>query len=312
MSLEACLPANLQGPSTSITRLAVGLSGAGVYRVDAAGQPFVLKVSSGDEPLANWHRTVHLQQLAANAGLAPTVVHTDEAQRAVLSAFVVNRSFPAFYATPSTREAALTLLGRTLRRVHQLPLPPDTEPKDTRAFLAGLWSTLEASCKLPPFTADAVHRVLTEQPPPSERALVLSHNDVNPTNLAYDGEKLMLLDWETCGPNDPFVDLAAISVFLRMDEASCVSLLTAYEGAAVMRLPARFGYNRRLVAALCGALFLQVAVRNGHAGAVGETLDATPSLAENQQRMRGGALNVATADGQWAFGLSLLKYSLAL
>lgn len=312
MSLEACLPPTLRGPFTTITRMATGLSGAGVYRVEASGQALVLKVSREGAPLEAWRRTVQVQQLAARAGLAPEVIHTDETRRAVVSTLVVNRSFPAFYATPSTREAALTILGHTLRRVHHLPVPEGAEPLDSRAVLGGLWSTLEASGRLPAFTGEAVQRVLGEQPPASEHALVLSHNDVNPTNLAYDGEKLLLLDWETCGPNDPFVDLAAISVFLRMDEASCLRLLTAHAGAPVTRLPPRFGYQRRLVAALCGALFVQVAVRNGHVGAVGETLETTPSLLDNQQRTRVGGQNVATPEGQWSFGLSLLKYSLAL
>jgi thiamine kinase-like enzyme len=48
----------------------------------------------------------------------------------------------------------------------------------------------------------------------------VSHNDVNPTNLVYDGENLLLLDWDTAGSNDPFYDLAAISVYLCMDDDS--------------------------------------------------------------------------------------------
>ena len=53
MSLEACLPADLRGPTTTITRIAAGLSGAGVYRVEAAGQAFVLKISDETQPLAD-------------------------------------------------------------------------------------------------------------------------------------------------------------------------------------------------------------------------------------------------------------------
>ena len=53
MNLEACLPAELRGPATTITRIAAGLSGAGVYRVEAGGQAYVLKVST-DEPVEAW------------------------------------------------------------------------------------------------------------------------------------------------------------------------------------------------------------------------------------------------------------------
>ena len=105
--------------------------------------------------------------------------------------------------------------------------------------------------------------------PPASARRSSSHNDVNPTNLVYDGEKLLLLDWETAGPNDPFYDLAAIAVFLRMDEGTCLRLLAAYDGEPVAELPARFAYNRRLVAVLCGTAFLHLARHGGHAGATG-------------------------------------------
>src|SRR5262245_28323560 len=43
--LEACLPAALRGPTTKIAQIAAGLSGAGVYRVDAGGRSYVLKIA---------------------------------------------------------------------------------------------------------------------------------------------------------------------------------------------------------------------------------------------------------------------------
>jgi aminoglycoside phosphotransferase len=313
VNLEECLPAELRGPTTTITRIGVGLSGAGVYRVEAAGQPLVLKIAGDGEPLAAWSRRLHIQQLAANAGLAPRVIHVDEARRAVVSAFVVDRSFPAFYADPRTHEAALAQLGRTVRRVHELPLPPEAEAIDPREFLSSTWSGLVTGFALPAFVGDAVRRVLAEEAPTRERALVLSHNDINPTNLVHDGENLLLLDWDTAGPNDPFYDLAAISVFLRMDDEACQRLIAAHDGDSLSPLPARFAYNRRLVAALCGAIFLHLARQGGHAGDRGSaTLDSTPSLAGFYQQLRSGSLSPATAEGQWWFGLALVKASVAL
>jgi thiamine kinase-like enzyme len=310
VSLEACLPADLRVPTTTITAIAGGLSGAGVYRVDAAGQAFVLKVGNEHEPLVGWRSRLHIQQLAANAGLAPRVVHADETRRAVVSAFVADRSFPAFYAQPHTHETALSLLGRTLRRIHELALPADAESRDLRQLLAATWSRLSADFTLPTFAAEAVHRVLADEPPACARRAVLSHNDVNPTNLVYDGERLLLLDWDTAGSNDPFYDLAAIAVFLRMDDRTCLKLLAAYDGEPVAQLPDRFLYDRRFVAALCGTMFLQLACHRGCSSG-DQTLASVLSLAELYQRLRAGSLDVRTAEGQWSFGLALLKETFA-
>jgi hypothetical protein len=78
-------------------------------------------------------------------------------------------------------------------------------------------------------------------------------------------------------------------------------------------LPDRFSYSRRLAATLAGAMQLFIARQMKHPGATGaETLASTLSLGEFYQRMRNGELKIGTADGQWAFGLALLKESLAL
>src|SRR4051794_26992466 len=100
MTIEDCLPAELRGPATTTERIAAGLSGAGVYRVESGGQSFVLKVAAATESEDDWGRTLLIQRLAADAGLAPRIVHVDEPRRAVLTAFVVDRSFVGLYREP--------------------------------------------------------------------------------------------------------------------------------------------------------------------------------------------------------------------
>jgi thiamine kinase-like enzyme len=312
MNLEACLPEVLRGPQTTIERTASGLSGAGVYRVQSGERALVLKVAAEGAPAEAWRHTLHLQQEAAEAGLAPRVVHVDEDRRAVLTEFVVDRSYAALYLNPTTHAAALKKLAELLRRVHALPLRKEAEPRDPRAFLAAQWSLLCARGSPPPFVSEAVDRVLREEAPASDRPAVLSHNDPNPTNLVFDGERLLLLDWEAAGPNDAYFDLAVVSVFLRMDSSTCLELLSLHDGAPIAALPERFGFMRRLAAALPGVVFLRMARQHGHPGAEGETLDSALSLGDCFQRIRSGALKPSTAEGQWTFGLALVKESTTL
>lgn len=301
MNVDDCLPETLRGPATRVTRIPAGLSGAAVYCVEAGDECYVLKVA--DEPLADWRRKLDIQRRAADAGVAPRIVHVDDERRAVVTEFVVDRSFPAYFFDPRTRDAAIELLGRTLRRVHDVPLPADAPAVTARELLAALSGAL-SGFSVPAFAADAMHHMLAEEPPQRDR-IVLSHNDVNPSNVVYDGERLLLLDWNTSGPNDALYDLATISVFLRMDDSTCTKLLAAHDGAPVTALPAAFHYYRRLAAITCGAAFLHLARTSGHPGH--EHVDAVPTLAEFYQRMRAGEVSIATAEGQWAFGLALLS-----
>ncbi|HEU0032019.1 MAG TPA: phosphotransferase [Kofleriaceae bacterium] len=311
MNLHDCLPPELRTRATTITRVGAGLSGAGVFRVEAGGKLYVLKLAGDAQPVEAWRCRLEIQRRAAAAGVAPRVVHIEEAHRAVTSAFVSDHGFAPRLHDPATRASAIELLGTTLRRVHDLALPAAAERSDPRALLATLWAAL-ASLPLPDFVRDAVERALATTPPPCDRPLVLSHNDVNPTNLAFDGEQLVLLDWDTTGANEPFYDLAAIAVFLRLDTASCLALLAAHDGVPVTSLPERFVYDRQLVAVLCGAAFLHLARLAGHAGSTAETLDTALALDEVYPRMRAGALRIDTPDGKWAFGLALVKRGDAL
>jgi aminoglycoside phosphotransferase (APT) family kinase protein len=313
--LDECLPADLRGPETIITTLAGGLSGAGVHRVDANGRSFVLKISKSDESIDTWKRRREILLLAADAGVAPQVVHSDEGRRAVLSEFVAGKPFTAAYFDPRTRDAAVGDLGRTLRRVHELPAPVGGDSREPREVLASTWSGLSATKGIPSFVGDAVRRVLDEAPPRSGREARLSHNDVNPGNLVYDEAKLLLVDWDAAGRNDPYYDLAAIAVFHRMDDETCRRLLSAHDGELVTEIPPVFAYTRRLIAVLAPVVGMGMQVSAGRAAAHSgpmETLESTLSLGEFYQKLRTGEMRLDSMEGGRAFGLALIKESFAL
>jgi aminoglycoside phosphotransferase (APT) family kinase protein len=294
-----------------VTRIAAGMSGAAVYRVDADGRAFVLKIASEQEDPDEWRRTLAIQRVAAAAGLAPRIVHVDDDRRAVLTDLVVDRSFIGWYRDPATHDAALAQLGRTIRRLHGLPIPPGSSPRDPHGFLRDVAARVREGFSLPGFASQAIDRALATAPA-QDRPLVLGHNDANPTNVIWNGEAILLLDWATAGPVDPLYDLAVLAVFLRMDERTTARLYAAYAAEADAPLPARFASVRRLAAALPGAVALDLARKLGHPRATGtEPPDATPTLAEVYQRLRQGTLKLSSPDGLWAFGLALLKESLA-
>jgi aminoglycoside phosphotransferase (APT) family kinase protein len=304
VNLADYLPEALRTPTTTVTRIAAGLSGAGVYRVEADGAAYVLKVAAEATPLEAWERRVAVQRAAADAGVAPRVLHVVPERRAVVSELVTDRGFIGFLVEPATRAGAMARLGRTLRRVHDLPIPDGATPTDPRALIDAMSGALAGFA--PPFVHAAVARVREAPPPSSGRAPVLSHNDVNPTNLVWDGERLVLLDWDVAAPNDPLYDLAAAAVFLRFDDATCAQLIAAHDDAPEAAVPAAFVALRRLIAVMCGTIFLHLARATGHRGAA-DGDPAPPSLADVHAQMRAGALSVATADGKWAMGLALVR-----
>lgn len=304
--LHQCLPAALQRRTPTITRIAAGMSGAGVYLVDAGDEQFVLKITPGDEPMAAWRTRLEVQQSAAAAGIAPSILHIDDAQRAVLSARIVDRSFVAHLRHPDTSDAAIVALGRMLRKRHDLPIPAGMELADPVRSLQAIWRTLPPGFTCPTFVRDAVDALAAAPRPARTDAVVMSHNDVNPTNLVFDGARVLLVDWETAAPNDALYDLATIALFVRLDEATCRQLVAAHHDAPVDVLPEAFRFFRRCAAVLSGVAALNAARLRGHTG--GEIgYDATPSLGEVYQQLRSGTLALGSVSGQWTFGLALVK-----
>jgi aminoglycoside phosphotransferase (APT) family kinase protein len=308
MELDDCLPPALRGPETTITRVAAGLSGAGVFRVEAGGRAYILKVAAEDEPAQAWRQRVDVLRAAAAAGVAPGVIHVCDERRAVLAEFVRDRGLAAWLGDPATRGAALDAIGGTLRRAHELPLSPGAGHPEPMVLLRRVWGWLDGTL-VPPFVTAAVDRVTRAPVPDAGRPHVMSHNDVNPTNLVYDGQRPILLDWDSASPNDPFYDLAALAMFLRLDETACLRLVAAHDGVAPTELPARFVFDRRIAAAMCGSVFLHLARTLGHAGS---KRDVSGGLAEVYPRLRAGEVDLATPEGRWQMGLALLRESEAL
>lgn len=302
MDLKTLLPERFRDRDVSFTRMSVGMSGASVWRVHVEGEPFILKVADPALPAERWSANLQVLQSAAAAGVAPRIIHVDAEGRAVLSAFIEDRSFFSLFRDEDSRDAALAMLGHTLRRVHDLPSPPEVRFHDPVAFLADVWSQV-SGWELPPFVPETVARVLAETAPSSGRPCVVSHNDVNPTNLVYDGQSLLLLDWDAAGLNDPLYDLAAVAVFLRFDEDACRKLISAHDGSSIDTLPEAFLYFRRFIAALCGTAMLQVSQTPTSSQA-----EAIP-LGDLYAQLRSGEVDVRTPAGQRTFALALLRAS---
>lgn len=124
--------------------------------------------------------------------------------------------------------------------------------------------------------------------------------------LAFDGERLLLLDWDIAGPNDPFFDLATVAMFLRLDDPTASALLAAYDAAPPAALPDGFVYAGRLIAALCATIFLHLARQAGHPGR-DLPVDQAPTLLDVHGLIGIGALAPNTAEGAWAFALALVR-----
>ena len=149
-------------------------------------------------------------------------------------------------------------------------------------------------------TFEVIAQVLAGDP-----RLVVSHNDVNPGNLLWDGARAWLVDWEVAGLTHPYYDLATLALFLRLDDAAAFQLCERHDAAPIdARARATFRALRQLVGLLCGLTFLglvdDLRVRSA------PTLADAPALSDIYAAMRTGQLDLQAPHGLASMGLALL------
>jgi len=307
-NLLSRLPADRVGAVERVEPISGGMSGAGVYAVTAAHGAFVLRAQGPAVDGAVFARQVRLLQRVADAGIAPALVHVDEASRAVLMARVTGRPLGAALADPAQRPRALASVIDGLRVLHALD-PADVAPSDPVAFMRALWQEARARPGFPVWAElDAIVEAASGALADDQRRVV-SHNDVNPGNILWDGTRAWLVDWDVAGVNHPHYDLAVFAMFLRLDEAGAIGLAERHDGAPLdERARATFSALRRLGAALSGLAILRT-VDDLTVCPAPARADA-PSLGDCYAAMRTGQLDLRAPRDRASFGLALIAEAL--
>jgi Phosphotransferase enzyme family len=194
---------------TGISSTARGASGASTLRVDVGSDAFLLRLEAARGGFRNPKRSYPCHRAAADAGIAPAVHHADEDAGVVLMDFVVEHPLSAF---PGGERALLRSLGELVARLQATePFPPMID--DFAVLVDALLNLVRDGGLFAPGLLDGhvagLSRLRAAYPPAVEH--VSAHNDINPRNVLFDGERLWLVDWELAFGNDPLADVANIA-----------------------------------------------------------------------------------------------------
>lgn len=299
------LPSTI-GEVKAITPIRMGLSGAGVYAVTSERGDYVLRLQGAGANDDFWAQHMRILRRAAERGVAPPIVHVDEDERAVISMRVAGVPLPAALGDPPQRDRAIADVVTRLRSLHEID-PTDIEERDGVAFARGMWEAQRRRAGFPPWAAemslafDNIAALLARDP-----RRVVSHNDVNPGNVLWDGTRAWLVDWEVAGLWHPYYDLAAFVTFLAMDAERAYGLLALQETSPVNAAAREmFAAMRQLVALAVGSIFLSMVPDLSLISA--PTRADAPTQAECGAAMRRGELDLQTAMGRARFGLAFIR-----
>jgi aminoglycoside phosphotransferase (APT) family kinase protein len=214
-------------PVSVVRPITTGAS-ASIHRIEVGGRPWLLRLESfRRDAVRNPHRAYACMRAAADAGVAPAVLHADADAGVAITAFVESRPLDAF---PGGPEALARALGSLAARLQATPVFPavDDYPSILGVLLDRLQQAPLYGALLDPHR-DAFERLRAAYPW-DESTVVSSHNDSHPGNILFDGERLWLIDWETAYRNDPVVDLAIMTLYLADTPDLQEALLQAWRG----------------------------------------------------------------------------------
>lgn len=213
------------GKVTAASPLAGGASGALVYRVTVGGVEYLLRLEANIGGLHDPVRQYACMRIASDAGVAPRVLYADATDAVAIMDLVRARTD----AGDDARRARLACLARTIRVLHEAPLfPPFMNFFDAMSTILGY---LESNKSLPAAILArllAGYRAIADVYRRAE--LVSSHNDLNPNNVLFEGDRAWLIDWELAFANDRYNDIATLMNFFATDENDVELILREYFG----------------------------------------------------------------------------------
>jgi thiamine kinase-like enzyme len=206
------------------------------FRVEAAGQEFVLRIGGKDTELLGIDRAAEhaASRVAADLGLGPEVVAFVEPE-----GYLVTR-----YLDGEVGKIDLDRVGAALRRLHDGPTLP-ARFDSFRVVEAYRATAHERGIAVPSAYARAKEIADQIERRRSGTTFRPCHNDLLSANFIDDGIRLWLVDWEYAGMGDPFFDLGNFAVNNKLGEEGENELLTAYgsddgEALVLMRFMSDF------------------------------------------------------------------------
>ena len=283
-----------------------GMSSALVYKLTIHEQQYLLRIVTHVDELNNPARQYHCMQLAADAGIAPHVYYADKEDALSITAFI---PAPPIWENFTDKTLLLQTLAQRIKAIHALPLFPRLVN-----FLDGVDLFIQQflSLKVFPEAVTATYfdhyKLIPQNYTPQQTDIVSSHNDLNPSNILFDGQKLWIVDWETAFENDRYVDLSIATQFFAGDEKQENILLETYFGDTLDdEKRARFFLMQQVTYMYYAMVMLRLAALSQPAGTIHNADMNTPGLQEVRALIRNKELQLSTYEGKLLYGKTLLN-----
>jgi aminoglycoside phosphotransferase (APT) family kinase protein len=282
-----------------ISRVTGGHTSSLVFRIIVRGSPYLLKIiKHNDDPTRHYAS----MKAAAEAGLAPRVWYTNIEDKLSITEFVKAEPLPV--------SDALVRLPALLRTLHTLPRFGRAPFNTSCTFLInegpaldGFLQKFQAANMLPKAESQGFFARYAEVAavyPLDDEDMVSSHNDLfKPDNILFDGQRVLLVDWEAAFLNDRYADLAVVANQVVTNGEEELVYLQEYFGTAPDQYQlARFHLMQQIAHLFYTMAFL-------YQVSPGKPIDwsgTVPEFRDYQRRMWAGEVDLRDQDVKIVYG----------
>jgi aminoglycoside phosphotransferase (APT) family kinase protein len=311
--LADLLPVGVVGSTIAIEPIVTGQSGAQIYGVRTTRGELVLRVAPQCEVAEHWANELRVLRRAAECGVAPRILHIDEAARATVSVRVAETPLVTVLADPDVRSAVAASMAAQVRTLHALD-PAGIEERDPLHYARARFVEQRLRPGFPAW-ADGLEPILAgiESTLARDPRRVVSHNDLNLGNVMWDGTRAWLIDWGQAGLAHPFYDLAVMALCLQLDDATAHGLLALEQGRQRGELSRSLDLSERetFAAARRLAMLFYGIVNGGLVPDLGILPASPPSVAFCYAERYAGKLSLHDVHGRATFAAALLRAGIA-
>ena len=199
-----------------------GFSDALIIKASTQDKNFIIKKRLGTRKTL---QELQVTKTASDLGLAPKLHYSSDDGAILIMDFIDSKTLGLIR---EKNHKCLKAIAASLRTLHDTQGPnfqsdPHQKMHDLKRFLAS--KNLTSDSLLLNYNS---YLKLLKTIDDLKRPRTIIHGDLNPKNLFYFDDKLIMVDWTETTSHDPFYDLSYFSIFQNLDQEDEIFFLESY------------------------------------------------------------------------------------